>query len=206
MRDVLSIVLACALLLCVACEERAPLTQGEVTGIADHLQLREGLSWGEPTEVLPPAVNDQDGRLWWQARYPDGPGSITRIIVVDDHSGWARLPPPGYVMRMRPTAKPSATTPVVAAEGPFILVLTPSEGADQVRRTALEREVVRLNALSGSNGLMPLFSLRRGRDEQVSIVYGWQGDQGIAKDPRVVEWITVRTPYHALRWIDLSQP
>lgn len=95
---------------------------------------------------------------------------------------------------------------MVAAEGPFVLLLTPSQGVDDQQRLALEREVVRLNALAGGSGLMPLFSLRHGHDNQVAIVYGWQGDQGIAKDERVVEWIALRTPYHDSHWVDLTQP
>jgi hypothetical protein len=206
MRAVPTVALAAILLLLSACETRAPLTQGEVGGIADHLQLRENLSWGEATEILAAASSDADGKHWWQVRYHDAPDGAARVILVDDDSGWARLPMPGYALRLTPSAKPSLSTPVVAAEGGFVLVLTPAESVDQVRRTALEREVVRLNALSGGNGLIPLFSLRRGRDEQVSIVYGWQGDQGIAKDARVVEWITARTPYHTPRWVDLATP
>jgi hypothetical protein len=206
MRAVPTVALAALLLLLCACEERAPLTMGEVGGIADHLQLRENLSWGDPTETLTAEPSAVDGRSWWQVRYRDAPDGSPRIILVDDDSGWARLPMPGYAVRVKPTAKPSLNAPVVAAEGGFVLVLTPAESVDEARRTALEREVVRLNALSGGNGLMPLFALRRGRDERVSIVYGWQGDEGIAKDARVVEWITARTPYHTPRWVDLEAP
>jgi hypothetical protein len=206
MRVVQSSALAVLLLMSTACEQRAPLGQGEVAGIADHLQLREHLNWGDPIEVLPPARSDADGHLWWQARYANGPDGSSRIIIVDDESGWSRLPPPGYVARSKPLGKPSAAVPVVAAEGPFVLLLTPSQEEDDQGRLVLEREVVRLNALAGSNGLIPLFSLRHGHDNQVSIVYGWQGDQGIAKDPRVVEWIALRTPYHDTHWVDLTQP
>ncbi len=206
MRAVPTAALAAILLALGACEARAPLTQGEVTGIADHLQLRENLSWGEASEVLLAAPNPADGKAWWQVRYHDAPDGAARVILVDDASGWARLPLPGYVLRLTPNAKPGVSAPVAAAEGTFVLVLTPVEAVDQTRRTVLEREVVRLNALSGGNGLVPLFSLRRGRDDVVSIVYGWQGDQGIAKDERVVAWITARTPYHTPRWIDLTTP
>jgi hypothetical protein len=206
MRAALTVALAAILLLPSACESRAPLTPGEVNGIADHLQLRENLSWGEATETLAAAPSPVDGRRWWQVRYHDAPDGAARVILVDDDSGWARLPMPGYALRLTPLAKPAQSAPVVAAEGGFVLALTPAESVDEERRTALEREVVRLNALSGGNGLVPLFSLRRGRDGQVSIVYGWQGNQGIAKDGRVVEWITARTPYHAPRWVDLAAP
>jgi hypothetical protein len=206
MRAVPTVALAAILLLLGACETRPPLTPGEVGGIADHLQLRENISWGEASEILPAAPSVIDGKRWWQVRYHDAPDGAARVILVDDDSGWARLPMPGYALRLTPSAKPSQSAPVVAAEGGFVLVLTPAESVDETRRSALEREVVRLNALSGGNGLIPLFSLRRGRDERVSIVYGWQGDQGIAKDERVVEWITIRTPYHTPRWVDLTAP
>ena len=124
MRAVLTVALAAILLLLSACETRAPLTQGEVGGIADHLQLRENLSWGEATEILAAASSDADGKRWWQVRYHDAPDGAARIILVDDDSGWARLPMPGYALRLTPGAKPSLSSPVVAAEGGFVLVLT----------------------------------------------------------------------------------
>jgi hypothetical protein len=75
---------------------------------------------------------------------------------------------------------------------------------DADQRRALEQEVRRLNALGTNTGLVPLFSLREQRDQQVSLIYGWQHDRGIARESRVVEWLTARTPYRDPLWEDLA--
>ena len=193
-------------LLITACESRAPLSQAQVTGLADSLQRREALAWGQPVEVLPPASPDARGHRWWQVRYADAGEGRVRVVVVDEDSEWARLPPPGYLVRVSAAGHPGGANPVLVAEGAFILAVTPAEKADDRRRVDLEREVVRLNALAGNTGLMPLFSLREQRDQTVGIVYGWQADRGIAKDERVVEWLAARTPYRDCVWTDLAKP
>ncbi len=201
-----SSVLMALLLASVSCEHRAPLTQGEVVGIADNLQRREGVAWGEPSEVLPPGDYDAQNRRWWQLRYQPGADGVPRIIVVDAESDWARLPPSGYVVRVPPTGKPGAANPVVVAEGHEVLTVVPLAVGDEARRTALSREVVRLNALAGDSGLMPLFSLKDAHDGRLGIIYGWQGDRGIARDDRVVTWLEARTSYRDASWVDLTQP
>ena len=102
-------VLAASLLASVSCEHRAPLTQGEAVGIADNLQRREGVAWGEPTEVLPPGDYDAQGKRWWQLRYQPAADGVVRIILVDAATDWARLPPPGYVVRVPPTGTTTST-------------------------------------------------------------------------------------------------
>jgi hypothetical protein len=195
-----------AVLFIISCESRAPLSQAQVTGLADSLQRREGLAWGQPVEVLPPASPDAQGHRWWQVRYADVGGGNVRVVVVDEDSGWARLPPPGYLVRVAAAGRPGGANPVLVAEGAFILAVTPAEKAEGPHRVELEREVVRLNALAVNTGLMPLFSLREQRDQTLGIVYGWQADRGIARDERVVEWISARTPYKHCVWTDLAQP
>jgi hypothetical protein len=72
-------------LLLASCESRAPLAPAQVTGLADSLQRREGLAWGQPVEVLPPASPDLDGHRWWQVRYADGGDGRVRVVVVDEY-------------------------------------------------------------------------------------------------------------------------
>jgi hypothetical protein len=207
MRAVVLASMILAVLSLLSCEHRAPLTPGQAVGLADTFQRREGLAWGEPIEVLTPAADaDVLGHRWWQLRYASAGGGAARVVVVDDATGWARLPPPGYLVRVAPTGKPGAANPVVVADGHSVLAVVPLAPADAERRTALEREVVRLNALAGESGLMPLFSLKDGGEGRFGIVYGWQGDRGIARDDRVIDWMNARTPYRGCAWVDLTQP
>ncbi len=194
--------------LLVGCEPRQSLGQGEAVAVADNFQRREGVSWGSPLEVLPPASPDASGHRWWQMRYADEVGGPHggRIVVVDADSGWARLPPPGYALRVASSAtRPSAANPVTVQEGRFILLVTPPAQVAPEREAELEREAARLNALGGETGLFPVFSLRKDRDGRTALVYGWQGDRGIARDERVSEWLRARTPYGDGTWIDLLE-
>ncbi|HEX3134236.1 MAG TPA: hypothetical protein VHX44_11720, partial [Planctomycetota bacterium] len=90
------------------------------------------------------------------------------------------------------------------AKSSYVLVVAPGKIINAEQRRALEQEVLRLNALGTNTGLMPLFSLREQRDQQVSLIYGWQHERGIAREPRVVEWLTARTPYREPVWEDLA--
>jgi hypothetical protein len=203
-----SICVIATVLVLMSCEGRAPLNHGEVVAIANHYQINQGVAWGEPNQVLPPPPDgvDSDGHSWWQVRYPDGADGQRHVILVDSISGWARVPWPNYAMRQPAIGKPSVASPVTINDGHFVLALTPIEPANHDRRTALETEMSRLNVLADQNGLAPLFFVRTTQNGAMSLVYGWQGDRGIAKDDRIVQWMKLRTAYQAAVWLDLSQP
>jgi hypothetical protein len=202
MRWTISGTILIAALMMGGCEEREPVTRAQVVSHAYNLQVRDGVNWGEPVETLPPATVDADGRRWWQLRYHPGKDGRSRVVLVDADSGWARYAPQDYVPRQAPPPKASGEQPLAVPEGSLVLVVTPAATVDDAGRRALEQEVRRLNALATNTGLPALFSLRERRDQQVSVIYGWQGDHGIAREERVVDWITARTPYRDLQWED----
>lgn len=191
-------------LMIAGCEDRAPITRAQVVSNAYNLQLRDGLIWGDAVETLPPVSADDHGHRWWQIRYRPGPDGAVRLMLVDAESGWARQPPAGYVPRQSPPPKTSGEQPLTVAEGTYLLVVAPAKTVDAEQRRALDHEVHRLNALATNTGLMPLFSVREQRDQQVALIYGWQNEHGIAREPRVIEWLTVRTPYRNAVWEDLA--
>lgn len=205
MRRMFLVPLAALLLLSTGCEDRPPLSRAQAVSNAYNLQLRDGLNWGDAIETVAPGPADDRGRSWWQMRYRPGADGEVRIMLVDAESGWARRPPVGFVPRQPPAPKISGEQALTVAEGSHILVVTPSRpvNSPEERRT-LDQEILRLNALATNTGLTPLFSLREGRDQHVSIVYGWKNDLGIERQERVVEWITARTPYRDLVWEDLA--
>ena len=191
MRAVLGL---CALLTLVGCDPRQPVTRGQAAAIAGNLQLREGWAWGDPTDIQTPVTHG--GRLWWQVAYRGG-----QVILVDAESGWARLPPDDYARRRAAVAEPTTTPPAaVVAEGRFLLVLVPAAEGDSAPQ---EREAARLNHLASQTGLYPLFGVHTDRLGRHALVYGWQGDRGIAQDDRVVEWVRLRTDHDHPAWVDL---
>jgi hypothetical protein len=192
------------LLMLVGCEDRPPITRAQVVANAYNLQLRDGLNWGDAVETLAPVTPDERGHLWWQVRYRPGSDGATRMLLVDAETGWVRHPPAGYVPRLPPPPKISGDQALTVAEGSFVVVVTPAKPADAEARQALDKEVLRLNALATNTGLLPLFSVREQRDQQVSLVYGWKNERGIARNERVVEWLTARTPYRDVVWEDLA--
>lgn len=191
-------------LLIGGCEDRPPITRAQVVSNAYNLQLRDGLNWGDAVETLAPVTADEHGKLWWQVRYRPAADGSARILLVDAESGWVRRPPAGYVPRLPPPPKISADQALSVAEGSFVVVVTPAKALDPEGRRALDQEVLRLNALATNTGLSPLFSVREQRDQQVSVIYGWQNERGIARNERVVEWLTARTPYRDVVWEDLA--
>jgi hypothetical protein len=194
------IVLLPLLLLLNACDSRPPIVRSEVGSLAQNLQVREGLAWGDPTDLQPPAPFE--GHRWWQVAYAGG-----QVILVDADSGWARLPPPGYAIRRTPAASTAPATaqaaPVTVSEGSWILVVEPSRRREPADLADLEREASRLNALAGQTALYPLFSVRTDHQGRSALVYGWQGDRGIAQDPRITTWLGQRTAHRDHRWVDL---
>jgi hypothetical protein len=203
MRRMLLVPMLVAFIL-AGCEDRPPISRAQVVSNAYNLQLRDGLTWGDAVETLPPGAPDDRGHRWWQVRYRPGNEGAVRIILVDAESGWARHVPEGYVPRLPQPPKITGDRPLSIAEGTWIVVVTPARAVDAEQRRALEQEALRLNALGTNTGLVPLFSLREQRDQQVSLVYGWQHDRGIAREPRVVDWLTARTPYRDMVWENLA--
>jgi hypothetical protein len=204
MRRMSLVPLAVLLLMSTGCEDRPPLSRAQAVSNAYNLQLRDGLNWGDAIETVAPGPADDRGKRWWQMRYRPGADGEVRIMLVDAESGWARRPPAGYVPRLPPAPKITGEQALTVAEGSHILVVAkPRPVADPDQRRTLDQEVLRLNALATNTGLTPLFSLREGRDQQVSIVYGWKNDRGIERQERVVEWLTARTPYRDVVWEDL---
>ncbi len=206
-----SVTLLILVLFLAGCEPRVPLARGQVASIASNVCLADGLTWGEPTEILEPAEPDAAGHRWWQVRYFSAMNSAPRIIVVDDATGWGRRLPPGYAIRVRgePTATASATTAAMTTisvvEGSQVLVLV--EPAERTREDAitLEREAVRLNQLAGQTGLPPLFLTRTDAHDRVCLLYGWQADHGITPTDEVIGWVG-RNGYPQARWVDLLRP
>lgn len=192
--------IAIALLLGVAgCEPRTPLSRGQAASIADNVQRQNGVNWGDPIEVLPPPPSSPDGHRWWQVRYHGD-----RLILVDADSAWGRLPPEGYVpVVAAASAHASAATATVLLEGSWVLHLTTPAELDGDHLGALEREAVRLNALAAQTGLQPVFSVRTDRQGRSVLLYGWQGDRGIAQDLHVSEWVGLHAPDRAAVWVDL---
>ena len=204
MRRMSLVPLAALLLLSTGCEDRPPLSRAQAVSNAYNLQLRDGLNWGDAIETVAPAAADDRGKRWWQMRYRPGADGEIRMMLVDAESGWARRPAAGYVPRLPPPSKITGEQSLTVAEGSLILVVTPWRPVtDPEQRRTLDQEILRLNALATNTGLTPLFSLRAGRDQQVSIIYGWKNDHGIAREERVVEWMTARTPYRDVVWEDL---
>ena len=179
-----------------ACETRQPITRGQAASIGDNVQRQYGLAWGDPEEVLPPAPG-ADGHRWWQLRYADG-----HFILVDADSGWGRLPAEGYRPRMRAVAAHTTSASVVE-EGSLVLRLSEPVARDPDGEGELEREAARLNVLAAQTGLHPLFSLRKDREGRSSLLWGWQGDRGVARDEHAVEWVRLRTTYSGPEWVDL---
>ena len=188
-----------ALLALTGCEPRQQIVRGQVVVIADNLLHSEGKDLGDPVEVLEPTGPSADGRTWWQVRYRNG-----TYVLVDAYSGWARWPGPGFQPQVKAKSAHVATpTVAIVQEGSLVLQLTaPAELATDAAGT-LEREASRLNALAATTGLHPLFSVRTDRQNRSSLMYGWQGDRGIAQDQAVVEWVKLHTTYADPVWVDL---
>jgi len=199
------------------CEPRMPVERGEAVGAADDLLRYRGLAWGDPVDVLTPGPADARGHRWWQVRYDRPPGADLsadptapgpRIILVDAVSGWSQFPPPGYTLREPLSAVPPdapPTPPPAIAEGEWVVLVTAPVAMDAETAALSQRECSRLNALAASTSLYPLFSLHQDPGHRWAIVYGWQGDRGIAKDEKVREWLHLRTSYGDGTWSNLLE-
>lgn len=194
--------LLAAVLVFAGCEHRLPINRGMAAGIADNVQRSQGLSWGDPIEVLTPTTPDADGHRWWQMRYA---GGELRLIIVDAESGWGRLPPAGYVPRGRPQPPlPPQLSAAMVQDGSVIYALTIPAAFDDAGRGNLEREAARLNSLAAKTDLHPLFSVHTDHSGRVALIYGWQGDRGMARDEHVAQWVALRTGYApTAQWMDL---
>lgn len=196
---------AFAVLVMVGCVSPPPISRGAAAGIADNVQRAHSMNWGDPVEVLPPSAPDAQGHRWWQVRYT---GSPPRLIIIDADTGWGRLPPADYVPRGHvqpppPVAGVAGRAPMLL-EGSFIYCLTAPAEVPDAAVAELEREAARLNALAATTDLYPMFSVRTDRSGRTSLIYGWQGDRGMARDEHVAQWVAVRTTYAATaQWSDL---
>jgi len=196
-------VLLLALLL--GCEGRPPLNRAQAISATDSLLLRDNRTWGDAVEVLPPDRADADGRRWWQVRYAPDPAGTDRIVILDDASRWARLPPAGWTPRVAAVSRSPDPTQVLIQTGPSILLVEGAEAVGEDRRAHLLVDIAELNRLAGRTGLQPAFSLREGRDGGLLMVYGWQDGQGMARDERVRDWLALRTRFTRSVWLDLGE-
>lgn len=191
------------LLMVVGCVAPAPISRGAAAGIADNVQRAHSMNWGDPVEVLPPSPPDAHGHRWWQVRYA---GTPARLIIIDADTGWGRLPPADYVPRgqPQPPLPPTTGRAPMLLEGSFIYCLTAPAEVSADASAELDREAARLNALAATTDLYPMFSVRTDRSGRSSLIYGWQGDRGMARDEHVAQWVAVRTTYAATaQWSDL---
>ena len=198
----LAVVVLLALLL--GCEGRPPLNRAQVIGAADSLLLRENLQWGEAKEVLPPDRPTADGRRWWQVRYETAPDGAARIVLLDDDSRWARLPPADWVPRVAPVSRSADPAKVTLQSGPSILLVSGGETFPEEGRARLLVDIAELNRTAERTGLHPAFGLRQDRDGSLRLVYGWQDDHGIARDERIRDWLALRTRWTESVWTDLQ--
>ena len=191
--------LAVMLVLVTACEPRQQIVRGQVVVIADNLLHSEGKDFGDPVEVLEGIAPAADGHRWWQVRYRNG-----TYVLVDAQSGWARWPSADFQPQIKAKSASKATPSVaIVQEGTLVLQLTPPDVLTTEAAGTLEREVARLNALAATTGLHPLFSVRTDRQNRSSLLYGWQGDRGIAQDQAVADWVKLHTSYTDSMWVDL---
>ena len=190
---------AVVLVALIGCEPRQQIVRGQVVVMADNLLRSEGKDYGDPIEVLEGTGPAADGHRWWQVRYRNG-----AYVLVDAHSGWARWPSADFQPQIKAKSASQATPAVaIVQEGTLVLQVTaPTELSTDAVGT-LEREVARLNALAATTGLHPLFSVRTDRQGRSSLLYGWQGDRGIAHDQAVVDWVKLHTTYADMVWVDL---
>jgi hypothetical protein len=200
------VVLVALLLLLAACDERQPLSRGRAAAIAGNVCLADQLVWGEPIEVLPPAASDAAGRSWWQVRYYAPNGSAPRVVLVDDASGWGRRPGADYAVRVRPAPRAVAAAAAVQAQpGSAVLILVEPALRNGADVAALEHDAVRLNQAATAAGMPPLFQARRDAGDRVSLLYGWQGDSGIAMDEALRDWVVRQGDFAQARWADLLE-
>jgi len=191
--------------LMVGCQQpRPPLSPGLAANCADSLLLNEHLAWGEASEILPPDGADPHGHRWWQVRYKSGPDGMPRLVLVEDQTRWARLPPSDWIPRVTVKTPSTDVAPQRLLAGPWILaVITPDSEAPEARAQRMV-DANELNHLAAKTGVVPAFSVREARDGRVQLVYGWQGDGGMARDETVRDWLRLRTRWQASTWIDLT--
>jgi len=186
-------------------EPRQPIVRATAVNAADDYQRLEGCGWADPIDVLAPDVPAAQGRSWWQVRYPDGPEGRLRIILVDGATGWARLPPADYRVRVSNPVLPTAAPLTMLREGTAILVVVEPAPAEPALVGTLERECARLNALASRSNRWPAFAAKRDAQGRIALVYGWQGDRGTVQDNAISDWLAAHTDYGPGRWVDLSK-
>jgi hypothetical protein len=201
------LMLAMIAVFVVGCQQpRPPLSPGLAANCADSLLLNEHLAWGEATEILPPDGADADGNRWWQVRYKPGPDGAPRLVLVADQTRWVRLPPADWVQRVKADTPSASPAPEKLLAGPWILDVVGSGSEPAEQRARRKVDANELNQLAVRTGLVPAFTVREQRDGQVQLVYGWQGDGGMARDETVRDWLRLRTRWQTSVWIDLAAP
>ncbi|MFW5829693.1 MAG: PepSY domain-containing protein [Planctomycetota bacterium] len=201
-----ALLIACVILLCVSCEsDREPLSRARVMAVATNRVEHLRLDWGAARQAVPPDAPDPEtGRLYWQVYFEPAPDGDERVMLVNPYSGWARPAPPDQPLRtMLYPVSPEQVARRAPVRGSWILVLdtvTPEQ-----QPADWSEEVQRLNHLALETRLYPLFSIRRARDGTVQLIYGWYEEGGIPRLDGIADWVTLRTDYQDLSWIDLAQ-
>lgn len=198
--------LVIAVLVLVACTERPPPNEAQISAMASALIEKEGLVWGPVTSVWPPGEADADGRRWWQVDYREYRQIRHPVVLVDAESGWARFAEPGERVRVGISPQRSRTVDRPSSpSGPdgttWILIL---RDFPLDEREAAGKEAERLNAMAASTALRPLFSVRSTTTAGLQLVYGWDGERGIRRDEAVVDYLSRWGEPLPERWVDLS--
>lgn len=194
-------------LLLVGCDIREPTTRGQAMSQADNWLQHKELDWGPIDHVWPPDGSLMDGRSWWQVDYLGTTElGAPRVVLVDAETGWARFPPPDFRPRVRLAIDAEAALPVgptTLAPGSWLAVVARSDGAP-IAPDALREAAASLNGLAAGDGVPRLFTVRElARGSQ--LVYGWDGDRGIAQDAALSDWLAQRSTYRVDRWISLGE-
>jgi hypothetical protein len=178
-------------LLVVGCREDPPLPleRGRVIAAADALLVHRGqLDWGPVSHVWPAMVG-VDGRRWWQVDYGHVVGVERAVVLVDGESGWARFARPDEALRLRVDVETGQRGP---AAGTWIWLVDGEE----------TRTPDQLNELAIAAGWQPLFSWRPQREQRSQLIYGWNGDAGVARE-RALDRALERWALSG-QWLDLA--
>jgi hypothetical protein len=214
-----ALVFAVGVLVCTGCERGDPSGQSAAfvhpherrawwsrplaIANADAKVFREQLPWGPVDRVFEPAA--WRNGMWWQINYhPPAGEEGPCLVLVDANSGWARLPPADYHPRVMASAGSPASNqravPVGAPEAPrgsWLLQIDADAFRDDLPALAHA-----INDMARGQGLPALAIVRQAPTPHV--VYGWQGEYGMAYDPALQHWLAQAQPSWRTVWIDLG--
>ena len=186
-------------------ERRAWWSRPLAIANADAQVHKLRLSWGPVNRVYDPAPWREG--MWWQVDYhPPSGEKGPCVIIVDANSGWARLPPADYAIRVQvnpgsPAASPTDSKAIAEAptrrapRGSWVLEV---QSDAQTDLAVLADE---LNALAAQRDLPALAVVRQ--RPQPRVVYGWQGDYAMERDEGLQHWLRLERPSWTTRWLDL---